>query len=465
MAARIVQIDLAQPLPELRTDRADDGDASAAAAVRYDRLWLLVKLGRQPLGWVECAAKRFGRAIAPELLAGLIADAIPSHALDDARERAAQPADASPPHEPSFSVVVCARRDGPALSRLLGSLAALRYPNYEIIVVDTAPHADAARLACAAFPNVKCVAEPRRGLNYARNTGWQVARKEIVAYADDDATIDPDWLAALAENFRDPRVNAVAGVTFARELETAAQERLERDAIARRGVLHRRVYSPGPAASAWSLLAGPCGVGGMNLAVRRQTLESIGGFDPALGVGSVARGGADLDVMARVLRDGGTVIHEPRAICFRSPVRTMRQLRGRAFDDGWAFSALCGKYAHDLELGNLAVPMLARRFAARGWRRLKANLKLALARHDYFPVHLIVLEVAGGLFGLRAYRTSQRRVRSEAVKFKQKGVIRPAALAPLEMLRAIAAAKAAAAAQPADQGQQASPASGAMRAA
>jgi glycosyltransferase involved in cell wall biosynthesis len=93
---------------------------------------------------------------------------------------------------------------------------------------------------------------PAPGLDYARNTGWQVARGEIVAYSDDDAVVDPYWLTALAANYDDPKVECVTGITFPMELETAAQEHFEKYGGMQRG-FHRRVYRParGTPSSRW----------------------------------------------------------------------------------------------------------------------------------------------------------------------------------------------------------------------
>src|SRR5437899_11658 len=75
MATQIVQIDLAQPLPTIRTGG------------RYTNLWILVRFGRQPLGWVRCRNKELRHKIMPDLLAQLIAEALYLQVHDAARLR------------------------------------------------------------------------------------------------------------------------------------------------------------------------------------------------------------------------------------------------------------------------------------------------------------------------------------------------------------------------------------------
>jgi glycosyltransferase involved in cell wall biosynthesis len=408
MPARIVQIDLAHPLPTLQTEG------------RYRALWLLVRFGPQPLGWLRCQARRFGDYITPDLLAGMIVDTMTVQAHDAARQRSFEWPTVDPATLPSFSVVICSREHPDVLERQLRSVAELKYPKLEVIVVDNAPKTNRTKLVCDKFPFVRHVLDPRPGLDYARNTGWQVARNEIVAYTDDDACVDPHWLTMLALNYADPKVNCVTGTTYPLELETAAQEFFEKYGGMQRG-FHRRVYSPGTWSTFFPLGSGRYGAG-VNMSIRRSTLEAMGGFDVALDVGSIGRGGGDLDIMARVLRDGGKLVYDPRAICWHQHRRTMSQLRRQMFDYGWGFAAFCMKYAHDLELGNFSMAMLKRWSKRWGYRRLKDNLKLALVGRAHFPIHLIVLEIVGGIMGLRAYRRSVRKVRFDSAKYRKLGI-------------------------------------------
>ena len=421
MATAVLQIDLAHPLPALRV------------APRYGALWILVRFGPQPLGWIKSSARLYGTELTPDMLARLITDTLWLQVHDAARHRAFEPLPAPAADGPSFSVVICTRERPVVLERQLQSIAQLQYPNYEVIVVDNAPVSDRTAQVCGKFPFVRRVVDPRPGLDYARNTGYLAAKNDIVAYTDDDACVDAHWLTALAANYADPQVNCVTGVTFPMELETAAQEHFEKYGGMQRG-FHRRVYKPGTWNTFFPLGSGRFGAG-VNLSLRRTALVEMKGFDVALDVGSLGRGGGDLDIMARVLRDGGKLVYEPRAICWHQHRRSMKQFRRQMFDYGWGFVTYCSKHATDLELGNLSMKMLVRWSKRWGWRRLKENLKLAAQRRPRYPIRLILTEICGGFLAIGAYRASVRKVRKDLATFQRLGIMpyvasEPTALPP-----------------------------------
>jgi hypothetical protein len=114
---------------------------------------------------------------------------------------------------PTFCVVVCSFNGEPTIRDTLEGLTRLNYPDYEVIIIDDGSTDSTARIA-AEYP-FKLISTENRGLSAARNLGWQTATAEIIAYIDDDAYPDPDWLRFLAIAYRDSNLRAVGGPNLA----------------------------------------------------------------------------------------------------------------------------------------------------------------------------------------------------------------------------------------------------------
>jgi glycosyltransferase involved in cell wall biosynthesis len=114
---------------------------------------------------------------------------------------------------PDISVVVCTHtpRRLALLRECLESLTAgSQRPAEVIVVVDSNP-ALLQRLRAGDFAGVVVLPSDGSGVSMARNTGIAAARGEVVAFIDDDAVADPDWLRAIGRPFADPSVVAVGG--------------------------------------------------------------------------------------------------------------------------------------------------------------------------------------------------------------------------------------------------------------
>ena len=224
---------------------------------------------------------------------------------------------------PRVSVVVCSYNGARTIRDTMDGLARLNYPDYEVIVVDDG--STDATAAIARGYDVRLISTPNRGLSNARNTGLEAATGEIVAYIDDDAWPDPDWLTYLAATFRATPHVAVGGPNLP---------------------------PPGDGAIAACVANSPGGpnhvllsdreaehIPGCNMAFRRDALSAIGGFDPRFRVA-----GDDVDVCWRLQARGGTLGFHAAAVVWhhrRNSVRAYwRQQRGY----GRAESLLEGKW-------------------------------------------------------------------------------------------------------------------------
>ncbi|MFF8728405.1 glycosyltransferase [Streptomyces sp. NPDC015171] len=120
--------------------------------------------------------------------------------------------------DPGISVVICVYTEDrwEDILAAVSSVRAQSYPALEtLLVVDHNP-ALRDRLAreyketrgVRVLPN----AGPR-GLSAGRNTGIAASRGEVIAFLDDDAVAERDWLRHFAAGYADPRVLAVGGRT------------------------------------------------------------------------------------------------------------------------------------------------------------------------------------------------------------------------------------------------------------
>lgn len=350
----VADIDVADGVPDVM------GDQSLGSA---HCLWMLVRMHTQPLGIVMMAVPPEGlrrlqvvagltEVLGAELAchAGVVGETWPapeagrqfagarlSPFLSSRREVLAQ--------APRLTVVVCTRERPSSLKRCLDSLVHQDYPRFSILVVDNAPSTDQARDVVAQFRSrsigIAYVVEPRAGLSRARNRAIHMVNDEIIAWIDDDEVADRFWLAELARGFFDhPEAGAVAGIMLPAELKTSAQVRFEQY-----GGHHKArgfvasTFSPRTASLQSPLFPlPPFGTGG-NMAFRREALTEIGGFDPALGAGSLSLAGEDSRAFTELLLLGGTVVYQPSAITHHFHRGSHDELRQQRFSYGVGLTA------------------------------------------------------------------------------------------------------------------------------
>jgi GT2 family glycosyltransferase len=244
---------------------------------------------------------------------------------------------------PLISVVVATRERARSLAACLDSLADLDYPDYEVVIVDNAPVTSATAALVARRPegNLRYAREPRRGLAAAHNCGLEQARGAIVAFTDDDVTVDRRWLTEIARGFRIAAdVACVTGLIMSAELQTQAQLLLEMHGQFGKGFEQRFVNCNGgrPADPLFPFTVGKLG-SGANMAFRKDRLCELGGFDPATGVGTVARGGDDLTALFSVLAAGYSLVYQPTALAWHCHRRNLESLSNQAYGYGVGLGA------------------------------------------------------------------------------------------------------------------------------
>ena len=419
---RIVQVELGEPLAALQS-------AEDASGWPYERGLALVRLHGQPIGAVDLdlaggtlesdvLLARIRAGLGEEIARHLRADGqaeLPgrSDAGTAARPRCRSERDAFLARAPFASVVVATRDRPDSLTRCLDSMRSLVYPEFEVVVVDNAPRTDAtARLFAArgaAWPNTRYVREDRPGLASAHNRGVREMRlgSPLVAFIDDDVVVDPDWLAELARGFEAaPNVGCVTGMIFPAELETWPQVLIEQFGGFNKGY-HRQVFDLGPHRPPDPLFPyAPGRFGsGANMAFRSAALETIGGFDSAIGTGTAALGGDDLAAFVRIVLDGYALVYEPAAIVHHAHYRDYAALRRQVYGYGVGLTAYLAKTVVDRP--SLLVDLLRQAPRGIGYALHPGSAKNRKKAADY-PAELTALERRGMLYGPIAYARSRR---------------------------------------------------------
>lgn len=215
---------------------------------------------------------------------------------------------------PDLSIIVASYKRCDALELCLGDLAAQDTSHtFEVILVlqayqpdDVAglrkKFGDRLDLQVAEFPE-------GLGTSRARNTGLWMARGEIVAFLDDDVRMPPSWVESMFAYYADPKIGGVGGF-----VDHPGHYNPVRNAAYRiLGLTSNRYridwggFNVGPAShpakeqpAAW--------LSGGNMSFRRSAVQSIGGFDEALG----SFWHEDVDLAYRVAKSGWKMISTAR---------------------------------------------------------------------------------------------------------------------------------------------------------
>lgn len=388
MATAILDLEISQLPPEITVDE------------RYSKALVLIRLYGNPIGQatLSVVGGRIEGSQLRETLMNAVGDNLWKNWLYDTLEW-----DERGPVQPVpiATAVVCTRDRPEDLQRCLEAFMRMPDDGQEYLVIDNCPATDATMELVKNYPKVRYVREDVPGSSAARNRALREAKHEFVAFTDDDAAPDPNWLRSLLQNFSDPRVMCVTGLVMPLELETEAQEWFERYSPHGRGF--GRVVFDG--AKDNPLIVATVGVSA-SMALRSSAIDFIGVFDEDLGAGTPTVGGEDCELFARILRSGYRIVYEPRALSWHRHRRTWEELRKTLQGYG------IGVYAFWTRMfvvnREFSVPLLAW-----GWFRYKQLPELVASlrkKPDSIPSDLLLAQLRGCFSGPMAYFTSRKQL-------------------------------------------------------
>ncbi len=209
-----------------------------------------------------------------------------------------------------ISVLICTRDRPDTIGQAVQSVAECHYSTFDLHVMDQSTTGETRSVVeslAARFAD-RCAIHyhhlDKAGLSRAYNIGISVSDGPVVACTDDDVIVPRDWLASIARAFdADRELGLLYGqVKVPASLAAAAES----------GVIivpalcwskRERLFHRDRNFKVWGM--------GANMALRREILDRVVGFDEAMGGGAPLRSSQDFDFSLRTYRAGYAVLLDP----------------------------------------------------------------------------------------------------------------------------------------------------------
>ena len=287
-----------------------------------------------------------------------------------------------------------------------------RHPDQTIVVIDHNPAL--LERACETFTDATVIPNPSdRGLSGARNAGVAAAHGEIVAFLDDDARADRQWLAQLLSAYRDPNVVGTGGIVEPRWSCGRPARWLPREFYWTIGCSYTGLPTEVAA------IRNPIGA---SMSFRREAIVQAAGFREGVGrVGAIPLGCEETELAVRIAGASPTakIMHMPAARVHHlvTPERARwRYFTRRCWDEGRSKAAVVHHVGARAGLASERSYVL--RTLPRGVRR---ELGLVVRGHLWGAVRATTIvaglsaTVAGYLYG-KALRTSGSSLEGHAIQ-------------------------------------------------
>lgn len=252
---------------------------------------------------------------------------------------------------PKISILIPTRNRIDSLRETLLSLTDLDYPRnkYEVIVIDD-NFSDGTKEILVNIQDIlpysiRCKRlKDKRGPSAARNLGMQMAEGKIFVFTDDDCQFENRWLKEISAPFNNKNVGAVGGPDFAPERANFFSKCI--------GYLFTSFIGTGGLRGGSMLRVGKYYPKGCNMAVLKEAIDKVGGFDEKLAPGE------EIELGYRVENAGYQIKFEQKAFVWHNRKLNLKTFLKKVFTIGFTRVLLANKHRGLLQIGHM-IPFLA----------------------------------------------------------------------------------------------------------
>ena len=205
-----------------------------------------------------------------------------------------------------ISIIIPVKEVNDYIRQAMEHYAHLEYDDYEILIFPDNPSDEH-------FPRTRIIPSGEVGPADKRDMALQYAEGEIFAFTDDDAYPRADWLKNAVRYFDDPEVGAVGGPAVTApedDIWQQASGKIYESFLCSGGYIYR--YLPKEEREVDDLPS-------VNLIVRRDVFEKVGGYD------SNYYPGEDTKLCLDIVENGKRIIYSPDVLVYHHRRKVFRQ--------------------------------------------------------------------------------------------------------------------------------------------
>jgi len=257
------------------------------------------------------------------------------------------------------SVVLLTKDSAETVSKTLESIMSQTRKPDEIVVVDGNSKDNTVDII-KQYP-IKLVTEPGLGFGHARNLGVKNAEGDIVFFIDSDCYADEKWIEKTLPHFLDPNIAGVTGQTRLWNTNHGVARFLACVGGRMNMPTKQRFVEIAPT---------------MNLAIKREAVFEVGGFDESLFRGE------DTEITYKVTRRH-KILYEPEAVIWFKGSPTLKIASKKCINHFVGVGQLFAKYGFNRLFVRFSLPV-------RGIILVAAIISLFLTLMLYVPWYIPV---------------------------------------------------------------------------